>query len=639
MVYALRRGQKITGLSISKRFVSSPAVGLNEEIISSFDSHSGTTKTSRTIPNNTLNTTRNTPSQLFLNSLSESYSASTFKAGTIIAKNEVIKRELCKLVELRQFDTLIDLFLKLTSKAESSQWSSILTGQELSYFIRDIIKYQIKLINQVADRKISLRTDSKIKSKLAEARRFREKIRNLYGNLIYSDGQSSIYAVTMRSSLYNSNDLTGYKLSVTDYENLIMLELYNQKIDLASKWFQRFEQQYPQGQHYELMTYNMWVLKFQVYCGGSPFLWKIPQTDLYANYHNPRKSTFKSETSWLEIFTEFLKSYRKSSNNVSVINDKLNETLVYSIGYARNIDYLTKYIENVWGVTADGNVSEKFIMLKSDDPKFPSLNTLKAIVISFSYNQEFFQAMTYVNAFQKIYGDTIDLSSAKAKNFWDSTFKWCDISTKFDEERALSYYIKQTTDTSTRKKKKPSLKEAQENVDFDYEGFLLFINELKSKRSTTMDKLWDLHKDTNTFFSPKSYKIYLNYLLEDQTEQKFYDVMSLLAKQYHYYHVSKNSFNKMHLTANKLNDTDESVYSLYNIALRELINVKWKAGYGDQCQLLLDEWALDHQMYSITSQWFKNTIMPQYRDMMEAKREEAMIKQKTEDDEKLLDLF
>jgi ATPase expression protein 2 len=637
MAYALRRGQKIKGFSISKRFVSSPAVSLNDEIVGSFESHS-TTKTSRTIPNNALNTSRNTPSQLFLNSLSESYFAPTVKTGTTLPKNEVIKRELCKLVELRQFDTLIDLFLKLTSRAESSLWSSILTSQELSYFIRDIIKHQIKLINQAADHKISLRSDTKIKSKLAEARRFREKIRKLYGNLIYSDGQSSIYAVTMRSSLYNSNDLTGYKLSVTDYENLIMLELYNKKIDLASKWFQRFEQQYPQGQHYELMTYNMWVLKFQVYCGGSPFLWKIPQTDLYANYYNPRKSAFKSETSWLEVFTEFLKNHGKSSNT-AVISDKLNETLIYSIGYARNLDYLTKYIESIWGITPDGNVSENFTILKSDDPKFPSLNTLKAMVISLSYNQEFFQAMTYVNAFQKIYGDSIDLSSAKAKNFWDSTFKWCDISTKFDEERALSYYIKQTTDTSTRNKKKPSLKEAQENADFDYEGFLLFISELKSKRSTTMVKLWELHKDTNTFFSPKSYKVYLNYLFEDQTEEKLYDVMSLLAKQYHYYHVSKNSFNKIHLTTNKLNDTDESVYSLYNTALRELINVKWKAGYAGQCQPLIDEWALNQQMHNTTSQWFKDTIMPQYRVMMENKREEVMIKQKTEDDEKLLDLF
>jgi len=637
MAYALKRGQKITGISISKRFISSPAVSLNDEIVSSFESQTPA-KTSRTIPSIALNTSRNTPSKLFLDSLSESYFASTYKPETKSPKNEVIKRELCKLVELRQFDSLIDLFLKLTSRVENMLWSSILTSQELSYFIRDIIRHQIKLINQAADRKISLRSDTKIKSKLAEARRFREKIRKLYGNLIYSDGQSSIYAVTMRSNLYNSNDLTGYKLSVTDYENLIMLELYNKKIDLASKWFQRFEQQYPQGQHYELMTYNMWVLKFQVYCGGSPFLWKIPETDLYANYYNPRKSAFKAETSWLEVFTEYLKNQGKNSNTAT-ISDKLNEVLIYSIGYAKNLDYLTKYIESVWGITPDGNVSENFLMLKSDDPKFPSLNTLKAIVISLSYNQEFFQAMTYVNAFQKIYGDSIDLSSAKAKNFWDSTFKWCDISTKFHEERALAYYIKQTTDNSTGKKKKTSLKEAQENADFDYEGFLLFVNELRSKRSTTMNKLWDLHKDTNTFFSPKSYKVYLNYLLEDQAEEKFYDVMSLLAKQYHYYHVSKDSFNKMHLTTNKLNDTDESVYSLYNTALRELINVKWKMGYAGQCQPLIDEWALDQQMHNNTSQWLKNTIMPQYRDMMEKRREEVMIKQKTEDDETLLDLF
>lgn len=640
MAYSLRRGQQqLKGLSFSKRLFSSPAVSLNEDVITSFESQAGAVKANHSISNNVLQILKDSPSQTFVNSLSENHFASTFKSENSLPKHEIVKRELMKLVELGQFETLIDLFVKLTSKANSTQWHSILTAQELSYFIRDIIRYQIKLINQVADYKISARSESKIKSKSGEARRFREKIRKLYGNLIYSDGQTSLYSQAMRSGLYNCEDLTGYKLSVTDYENLIMLELHNLKLDLASKWFQRFEQQFPYGEHYEKMTYSMWILKFQVYCGGAPFLWKVPETDLYANFYNPQRSKFKSGISWLEMFTEFLKNYGKSNNSMATINNDLNETLIYSIGYARNVDYLTKYIESIWGITPNGTISEDFTELRRDDPKFPSLDTLKAIVISLSYNHQFFQAMTYVNAFQKIYGESIDLSSVKAKNFWDSTFKWCDISTRFNEERALSYYIKQTTDTASRKKKKPSLKEEQENADFDYEGFLMFVNELKSKRSTTMDKLWDLHKDTNTFFSSKLYKIYLGYLVENPTEQNFYDVMSMLAKQYHYYHVSEGSFNKLHLSINKLNDTDKSVYSLYKTALRELINIKWKAGYAGQCQPLIDEWALDNQMHNNTSQWFKNTILPQYRDMMEKKREEVMIRQKTEDEERLLDLF
>lgn len=639
MAHMLRKGHQIRGC-MSKRLFSSPVVSLNDDIINSFESYSGTTaKLTHNTPNNVLHTLKATPSQAYINSLSESHFASSIKRETDIPKNEVIKSELYKLVELKQFDTLLDLFLKLTSKAESTQWASILSAQELAYFTRDIIEHQIKLINQAADFKIAARSENKIKGKLAEARVFRDKIRKLYNNLIYTDSLSFIYSLSLRSNLYNSNKLTGYKLSVRDYENLIMLELHNQKIDLASKWFQRFEQQYPNGQHYELMNHNMWILKFEIYCGGSPYLWRIPETDLYANFHNPRRGLLKSEMSWLEVFTEFLKFYGKSNNNNAIINDRLNETLIYSIGYARNLEYLLKYVENIWGITPNGKLAENFNGLKKDDPKFPCLNTLKAIVISLSYNQQFFQAMTYVNAFQEIYGDAIDLSSTKAKSFWDSTFRWCDISTRYDDERALSYYIKMTTVPDSKKKKKTSLKEAQENVDFDYEGYLAFISELKTKRTSTMDKLWDLYRDSNLFFSSKAYKIYFNYLKEIQSEEKFYDFISLLSKHHHYYYVSNNSFNKIHLTVNKLNDIDESVYSLHNIALHELINIKWKAGYGGQCQPLIDEWSLNQRMQNNTTNWFKNTIMPQYTQMMEKKREEMMIKQRTEDDETLLDLF
>ena len=70
-----------------------------------------------------------------------------------------------------------------------------------------------------------------------------KSIRNIYSNILYDTNKSRehIYDREKRKDIYASGNLTGSKLSVSDFENLIRLELSNFKVDLASRWFKLLE--------------------------------------------------------------------------------------------------------------------------------------------------------------------------------------------------------------------------------------------------------------------------------------------------------------------------------------------------------------------------------------------------------------
>lgn len=584
-----------------------------------------------------LNSKITRPSEQFLHTFSE-FPVILKLSSRKEHDSSLIKHQLYNLVITRQIETLADLFLELNASPASRQkLHSVLKG-ELSYYIRFIIDYQIELVKQLSEYKVSERSKTEIMSKNAAVKRLRQKIRTIYSRLVYSDSLTFLYDTSVRSNLYNSENLTGYILSVKDYENLIKFELHNLKPDLADKWFQRLQQQYPHNQHYEVMTYSMWILKFQTYCGGAPFLWLISESALYSSNYNPRRSNFRAETTWLPVFIDFLRYYKNNANNKGIINDKLNEILIYSIGHSGDIDSLCSYIDKIWGISRDCRFREGAVPLKKDNIMFPSMDTLKAIVVSFAYNQRYSMAIKYINAFQDIYGEAIDFSSKKAKLFWDNIFKWSDIVTRFHEERALTFFLKENSIVLGSHKKKANLEEAKGNADFDFEAYLNFIDELRNTRKYTIGELWKLYSTQVRFFSSRPHSVYLKFLNEIQDEPRFYEYLTFLTKCFRSYHVSENSFNRLHLIANRANDIDRSIVAFYYNALRNLINIKWKAGYIGQCEPLIEEWSLDPSMRHNLSVWLRREIQPRYKKMMDDKRAEAMIKQK-QDEEPFLDLF
>jgi ATPase expression protein 2 len=633
----LLKSQRVITWNSYRRLLSTQAVSLNEEILSNYEAAT-TSNIKATKINNILT---NQPSEKYLKSISLSSYGSNYENPSY-TQNEIIKREIYKLIDSKNYNVFMDLLLQwTTTNVTTVDITKVLSPVEFSYLIKNVINFQKNLINQYTnftpiikaqqDKSIteSIGSDNK-DLRLVRSKELVDKIRKLYSNLLYVDSKEFIYHKDKRLNVYDSKALTGYKLTVQDYENLITLELNNFKLDLASKWFQRFEDQFEN--HLELMTYNMWRMKLQTYCGGLSNLWHIRGNELSEYHDNPRRGYIKSETSFLVVLNQFLIQQRKSDSNI-VFNNDFNETLIYCIGYSKNTEYLVKYIKSTWGIGTDGSCTKA---LSPTDPRYPNIPVVKAILSSFSYNNKFFDGMKYLNAFQDHYD--IDTSTFKSKSLWEQIFKWCNHSTKYNEKMVLSYYLNQTSVDRNNRRKTPSLAEAQRDANFDYEGYLTFMENLKAERIQTFEELWKLHTQESNMFSNRIYKIYLDFLREElditKVESNYYDFLTKLSQHHQQFSVSKDSFNR------KIKgDIDLSIYNIYLQTMRSLIDFKWKNTYAGQCQYLIQEWSIDREMETELTAWFELDRMPKYREMIEKKRQDFMVGLQTEEKESFLDLM
>ena len=131
----------------------------------------------------------------------------------------------------------------------------------------------------------------------------------------------------------------------------------------------------------------------------------------------------------------------------------------------------------------------------------------------------------------------MDNTQLANKNFWERVFHWANISTSFTEENALKYFLKQSNYIGEGVESL-TLQELTNDVDFDYEGYLQFLNKLKVERCDIFNQIWQIiHQEEENFgFSNYIYKLYLNFLKEHiiptevETEQKYYDYLSILLK-------------------------------------------------------------------------------------------------------------
>ncbi|RLV87808.1 hypothetical protein JA9_002192 [Meyerozyma sp. JA9] len=621
--------RSLRAVGTSRRYASGIAVSLGE---ASYQHASSATKsTSGAKSHSSIASMMNRlPSQTCIGSLSEAYSSSLkpyAPSGT-----SSVKRKIVSLLENRRFEQVLDLLLRWTETSFNYSWKAMVSEHEMAFFIGAIVRYQIQVVSEAADAKAINRDINVIHQTVAEARSLREKIRGLYSVLLYGSAEESLYGTSKRVNVYNSKHYTGYVLTQADYENLISLELGNQKLDLASKWFQRFDNQFEEP--LTKYTYDMWVLKFKVYSGGAPFLWTSPTTDVGRKDISRRRSVFRAEKAWIEVFDEYLRTISRTTNFQPILDNKMNEVLVSCMGYNGSLSYLTKYIESVWGITAQGK--SKFRLEKSNS-RYPDLAILKAIVVSFFYNQQFFQAMTYLNSFQEIYG--IDLTTSRARSLWDQVFRYAESITSYDEDKALTVFLKQSRiNVDTKRKKEDKLRQVQSNANFDYEGYLTFVKDLEQKRTATMSELWQLYRDSNGYFCTGVVKTYLLFLeVKPSSMDRYYDLMTYLAKCYHEYAVSDQSFNRLDHITNRIYDHDERVYALYERALENAVEIKGVLGYIGQIEPLIEEWSLDNEMaHKMRAQFKENR--PRYRSMLEERRLRK-VEEQVEDEEKLLDLF
>jgi len=625
------------------RFYSTPAAALNDDVLSSFEwsvvSSSGASikklkGLARTLPSLTFADVALTDRKYLVDvNLSD--------------KSYLIRLEIFNLVDTKHYQGLLDAMVKFSTLDDLA---SLLSPQEVSYVMGVLVNHQLNLLRKyaVSTHHENAPNSKELNSTFKLGRHFVYNIRQIYCNLLYKGTRGHLYETSKAS--FGSFDLA-YDLTVKDFENLILLESRNGKLDLASVWFQRF-QEYYRDDYPRKMTQNMWILKFQTFCGGLPHLWPSHHSSLYKSVpHSLRQSSLTSETSFITVFNEFLK-YNSDQNKTSTVdlkllmNNRFNETLIYSIGYSGNVTYLKKYIASMWGITEDGLVSS-FTVPHATDINYPDYKILKSVLVSFSRNNEFFKAMKYINHFRDVYD--INVSTNSSKSFWEQIFDWCDKATKYEESAVLSYYLRQTgVDVKSKqpKSKNPSLTEAQQNVNFDYEGYLNYITELKLTRNTTFAQLWQLYLESGSQLSlvaASRYHAYLTELMKEREsfeEKKYYDFMSILLHQYHKFNIPKDSFNRRNDIGSKVSSIDQEIRKFYEQVLKTFIDYKWTATFAGQCQPLIRKWLIDNEMKQELSLWFQDVRMPEYQDMMNKKRQDFLISLRTEDEkESLLDLI
>ncbi|KAK6459692.1 mitochondrial ATPase expression-domain-containing protein [Scheffersomyces xylosifermentans] len=550
------------------------------------------------------------------------------------SKKEIIKSELFKYVEKREYDTVVELLLHWAQRDLHGMFE-ILSRAEFAFIINQVIIHQYTLLQRYASRKplykdSSSRTTTQGTPRItdpifAEAMSLTQKVRRLYSNILYSDPSEHIYGLDKRENLYTSEGLTGIRLKVADYENLILMELRNYKLDLASKWFQRFEKEY------ELkMSYKLYILKLQTYCGGLPSSWLLNNSDLSKMNFDPKQSKFKWEKDVSSVMADFY-----SENGDVKLDNEFNESLIYAIGYSKNIDYLQSHIYSVYGIGPTADIARDFQPMSKSDPSYPDINILTAVVVALSYNDRFNLAMKVVNRFQELY--EIDTDTVRAKNFWQQLFKWCNLSNRHSEKSSLKHFANLSKTSFRKVKAHYSLESAKKDPNFDYEGYLEFIQHIANLRRTSFEQLWALYKETEIGFSLQVYKSYLKYLSEnlgDEKEEQYYDYLATLHREFQKYNVDGKSFNTRRDSGFRaVSNISGSIYILYQNAIRDLIDLKWQAAYAGQCRPLIEKWALNDKMKHELTVWFETNRLPKYQEMIEKKREDYMVSLRTEETE------
>lgn len=573
---------------------------------------------------------------------------------------EVARCEIFNLLAAHQYETLVDFLLRLALQAQNEAYLNrqqeksadsrippskqrtfrdILTEEETSYVIRRIIDFQTseirKSASQVADEKVSARLaradgieDSMKQRLVSRAYAITPLVRKLYSAILFTEPGSFIYDENAGRDVYASPYWSGYVLTNHDYENLIAMEAAGLKLGLASTWFEAFERQFAGRPH--CMTPRLWRLKFEVFCGGNPALWIIPNTDLANTYYvNGRRLPFVSNRLFAQIFAEFQAAF--PSMEMGSVMGLMTPTIIYSLGYCNHVDALVQFIESSWGIDSTGKLVRDRI--DTTDPNSPSIEHLRLILAAFAINNRYFDGMRYVYAFQKHYSYCISLSSAAARRLWPQMFRWALHATAYSPDRALQFFRARLA----RNKKKHggqrdspvalvSLEEAQQDANFDYEGYLSFIDGIKQTRWQTFDELWTEYIASGQPFHHGVCFYYLEYLSEEldtQTvESKYYALLRSLRTMYAENYVDPTSYNTRTDTRKFSSNYPASrrVRRYYVNALESLVIYKWRNVFAGQCIPLIKEWSLDKAMAEEMEKWFVQSQLPLYEEHVAKRR-------------------
>ncbi|CAI5758150.1 unnamed protein product [Candida verbasci] len=615
---------------------SSCSVSLNNEDISTTISEAST---NILINQKTRSTTAYPKIQQYVSNLpstklTESYNISSINCSKISKSenNELkIKQEIIKLAENYDFKNLCVVF-NAWSESNLDAMIGTLGRSQISYYLNLIISNYKK--NLIANYKISPVLKSLNRVKLQKSidknlpithKEVRDNIRKIYNRLIFND-DSHLYDKSKKFKEVQN-------LLISDYENLIEFELNNFKPDLASFWLKKFQKQYNQDQ----ITSKLWELIMKLENLGDFRIWDIyPNRELSDLRINNKFCYYRNNKTFLDI---------NCIPNKSDLSLDFHISVVYYFGYTKQLKNLFSYLEIILGINSQGERTGT--ILDSTHKLFPDVKFLIALFQSLILNLEFYQTINFINKFQNLYN--INPTMYEKCKIYEMIFKWANLKTHFIESKALKYYCKEIgMDQSISPN---SLKDAQNNINFDYEGYLQFIEKLKQERIETFKQCWNLIKNDDEFpFSSLIYKTYIDYYLKEQeveniNESDYYEIMRNLQLKYEKYFIDSQSF-----TSNSSIRIDKQIITIYTEILKDFIEIKFKQFKFGQIIPLINEWSLDDEMIMELKSWIqKENLIRTYKLQLEQKRTEfinSLQKYDNDDyddndknDEKLLNLI
>lgn len=615
----IRHGLKRPGI----RLLSSPSISYNDYVA----------PTAQTSPNSVASESRTNaskashlPSHIQLAALPSTVCVDSLSRGhfTSSVESELkVKHELYEVLGTKRHALLLEVIHRLTKQGV---WQMYLTPTELGFFISKLVEGQIDSIVGLARlknlKKYVPKADLTVKED--ETKRYRDQIREIYSHLVYKSKQLillSIYDKRVRKDFYKA-DTTGYQLLMTDYENLVMLEYGNNKFDLARKWFERY---YQQGFTDEDMSWKLWQYRFKL-AGADPRLWEEFLNDIYRGKYKVARSVYTKEP-FSQVLNSFLK-YNKASDHLACI--------IYGLGYEKDVGSIEKILAEEYGIVKDGSETVSFI--RQGTAKAPDLNVIQAIIVSLSYNKRYFDVMKIVNLLQSDF--EVEISHMDYKPIWEALIKWGDLTSRFSKKLALRYFIKHHNPKVVANSN--DFQEVLKDVNFDYERYLQYFDQLKATRNNVMKQIFSLyHQDqqhiTEQKFSLKNYISYQSFVKQLDDESELYKYLTYLSQYFHLSNVSTQSFNYIHMP---LNGQAYSIYNLYYSTMVTFIKSKVERQLLGQVKYLIDEWSLNEEMKTQLNSYYSHNLKKFVSDI-EAKRKQEMVRQRSEEeeDEKFLDLI
>ncbi|KAI5961583.1 uncharacterized protein KGF55_003900 [Candida pseudojiufengensis] len=566
--------------------------------------------------------------------LIDSYRLSSVFASNIRdTKEKQIKHQLIILAEQKNINKLSQLLETWSANDLNGMIETLgrdLISEYLNLIIHEnknevITQYTSVPINKSAR---SLRLSDKLnKSGFHMNSQLTKQVRNIYKNIIYSNKRESLYGKEKRNDIYNSQCLTGYRLTTKDFTNLMELELSNLKLDLASRWFRLFRMYNENWQ--DLMTPEMWKLAFKIDGYGDNRIWTLKGSDLSNYYKYILRGRFEPS---MELSIKYLQ------DQIEDFDLEMHSIVIHHLAYKGQIDVLKKYVESIWGINSEGNLVAEENKLNTNHHLYPDLKFLTALFASLAFNGDFFSGIKYINNFQTVYDEIIESDSGK-KVFWEQVFKWADISTMFEEEKALRFFLNKSNYSRGNDIK---LEDAKNDVNFDYEGYLQFIEKLRNERYNTFDQIWKIiQKDPPISYSSFIYKVYLDILKEQNDESRIFDYLNRLLFEYERHHVDGDSFTKRSgMGFVPTNDKELAIEVLYLEAMKYLIDLKGENTYIGQIFPLIEKYSIDKSMKHNLKTWVRKERLNKYRKILEGKREKFMNDLANDDDnESLLELM